>query len=416
MLISLDFLVRRFVQILATAFLVGTIFITLGAAPAVFAANSNSTVTIICKNKNDCDITGKSGPLFTAENIVPGQSIDRLVNVHNQRKTDVCELGVKALENSSTPQKIQDQLSLRIFETSAQSNSQSNLPKALLPLTQLLTTTTPLYIDTINPNSNRSYTWQIYFNSSADNSYQGSAVDFDLDLTFTCDATTREPTPTPVPTPSPTTAPPTTCTTKPPTQAPTLNIEQDKNPTKVKLSWNKIPDATGYKLSFATTDAGLRYDNIVIGNGNTTQYTVTTLDPKRDYFFSLKAVKDCADGPSSPAVSLLRSIPPNVPQQTGATTDLAAVAASNLEQATTNLTQNSGAPDVLAGTTTSGQVLGSQIEIDPLAQFDEGIDVTRGDVVDANPLRILVVLLAAVVFFVIFQRRKRKSSVHSDSD
>jgi hypothetical protein len=394
----------------------GTVLLAPILTETAFAANSNSTVTIICKNKNDCDITGKSGPLFTAENIVPGQSIDRPVKVHNQRKTDGCELGVKALENSSTPQKIQEQLSLRIFETTAQSNSQNNLPKASLPLTKLLASTTPLYIDTLNPNSNRSYTWQIYFNSSADNSYQGSAVDFDLDLTFTCDATTREPTPTPVPTPLPTTAPPTTCTTKPPTQTPTLNIQQDKNPTRVKLSWNKISGATGYKLSFATTDAGLRYDNIVIGNGNTTQYTVTTLDPKRDYFFSLKAVKDCADGPASPAVSLLRSIPSNLTQQTGTTTDLAAVAASNLEQATTNLTQNSGSPDVLTGATTSGQVLGTQIEIDPLAQFDDGIDVTRGDVVDANPLHILIILLAVVVFFVIFQRRKRKSSVHSDVD
>jgi hypothetical protein len=419
MLICVDFSARHCVQNATRFFAVifTVLLATILAAPA-FATNSNDTVTIICKNKSDCDSTGKLGPLFTVENMVPGQTVDRLVTIQNQRKTDGCDLGIKALENTATPQKIQDQLSLRIFEVHTQSNSQSNLLKASLPLSQLLTTTTPLYIDTLNPSSNRNYSWQLYFNSTADNSYQGSELNFDLDLTFTCDVTILEPTPTTVPTPAPTTVPPTPCTTTSPPQAPTLSIEQDRNPTKVKLSWNTISGATGYKLSFATTDAGLRYDNIMIGNASTTQYTVTTLDPQRDYFFSLRAIKGCADGPTSPAVSLLRSTASNLSnrsQQLTSTTDLAEVAARNLEQATTNLTQNSGSSDVLAGATTSGQVLGTQIEVNPLAQFTSDTALTRRNVVDANLLHILVILLAIVAFFVIFQRRKHKSPTHSDT-
>lgn len=312
-------------------FKVLTICAVLLLSLTAVALAANETITITCKNNGECEQQGKDEPFFVGNNLVPGQTLDRAVTIRNQRRDDGCVITLQGSENTATEPYIRQQLKLVIFKNNQVIQTYS--------LEQVVTTLQSLYIDTIDPRSSQNYLWQIQFQKAASNDLQGSSTNFDLDLTFTCDESTRAPTPLPSTTPTPSTTPNPSCQAQPPQAVNQVSLEPTKNPTQVTLRWQAIANATSYKVSFGTTDQALRYTDIDVGN--VTSYKLTNLNPQRDYYFTVIAVRDCARSGLGQAVTLLRD--PTQP------------------------TLNSEALLALvtgtANNTPTGQVLGAQIEV-----------------------------------------------------
>lgn len=119
---------------------------------------------------------------------------------------------------------------------------------------------------------------------------------------------TPDPEVTPTPTPGPQTSPapqpcngcggwpsaPTCGATVPP--APVLLSTVRRGSTAL-LTWTAVVPVTHYTISY-----GLTPDNFIYGvpnTGNVTSFTVGALDPNTKYYFSVRAVNDCA--PSDPS-------------------------------------------------------------------------------------------------------------------
>ena len=128
---------------------------------------------------------------------------------------------------------------------------------------------------------------------------------------FDCKENPPGPSATPTPTPSPTVTPgpknddfsesgPWVCPRPAPPAPVLLNVA--RNGTTATLVWSEVPQATHYTISY-----GLKPGEYIYGVPNTgkvTAYTIGNLDPVAAYYFSIRAVDDCApSGPSSePAI------------------------------------------------------------------------------------------------------------------
>jgi hypothetical protein len=83
---------------------------------------------------------------------------------------------------------------------------------------------------------------------------------------------------------------------KPP--APQL-ISVVRNGATAKLTWSAVTPVTYYSIVYGTKPGEYIYG--VANVGNTTSYTVGSLDPNSSYYFSVRAVNDCT--PSDPSTS-----------------------------------------------------------------------------------------------------------------
>ncbi len=337
-------------------------------------------ITILCKNKGVCEQVGKSEPFFTAENILPGQNISRPLTIHNQRKNDLCSIAVTGHQTAHTQTDLASQLELQILRDTTVLSA--------YPLTQVLSTTTPLYVDTITANTLQKYLWQIVFKKTASNEYQGASITFDLNLTFTCDDGTALPTPSPTTTstPLPTTVP--TCTSIPPTQLSQLKVTE-KNDYQAKLSWTKVPKATRYILNFRTLDNKSVFENIDLGTNTT--YTVSALQSQQSYAFTITPATDCAVGEPSLPQYIYRA-------KTGQPAD------PNTQTTIPSATKTSAANSQ----NKSGQVLGTSITTTETPQSTIIYSSTT------SWISLTILFIVIFILFIIFMRRKRKKTQNDD--
>lgn len=170
-----------------------------GAGPTAYATQADLTIT--CQDKNECESDPHNQPLFTAENLQPSQPVLRSVSVKNKRKNDGCRLGIRGKNNaeSSAEMLVAPDLT-EVIQLDVYFQNQIIFTSAL---SEIFEEAPPLLVDILNPNTTKDYLWTAQIQATADNSYQGTTADFDFDLIFTCDESTREPTssPTPVTTP-----------------------------------------------------------------------------------------------------------------------------------------------------------------------------------------------------------------------
>lgn len=356
--------------------------IFLAVPNRVFAISDQQHIVIRCTQKGACESSTSDAPFFTADNMVPGESVSRIVSIHNQRKDEGCELGVRARHSGSYSESdLSDELTLSV--------TSKDTPLTAFPLRKLLTTETPLYIDTLNAATMREYSWNVLFNKSAGNEYQGSTATVDFDLSFSCDESIKEPAPLPSPKPSQNPGAPTpqTCSNTPPKG--TLNLTSIPNPnnlTTTKLRWNSLPNATNYQLTFGTTDGELLYPAIDVGN--TTEYSPQGLSPQKNYFFSITARSGCAIGATSKQVILERKKVPPTPKENQNHGNL-----SNTEE--------------VIGQKNEGKVLGAQTEV------DSSVDNPTQKANNRFMLRTFyihfcfILLLVLFIFFIIKRRRKK---------
>lgn len=74
---------------------------------------------------------------------------------------------------------------------------------------------------------------------------------------------------------------------------PTL-LSATKTGSKANLSWTSVSGITNYALSYGLSSGNYIYG--VSNTGNTTSFTVSDLDPGKDYCFAIRAVNDCMPG------------------------------------------------------------------------------------------------------------------------
>lgn len=116
----------------------------------------------------------------------------------------------------------------------------------------------------------------------------------------------EEPTPTPTPTATPTPAPasntrsnvndsgdPYICHSTKPEKAPLAWI-YSKTQTSTTIVWSSVDGATHYSIVYGYVSGKPLWG--VVNTGNVTMFTISHLEPGREYFFQVAAVNSCAPG------------------------------------------------------------------------------------------------------------------------
>ncbi len=160
----------------------------------------------------------------------------------------------------------------------------------------------------------------ITMDPAAGNEFQQQTTSLDFVFGF-FPTPTLTPTPTPAlsttPTPTPVTATPTvtatvsnatptpsTCSATPPA-APTSLVAAAAGPGQILLSWQPPPSGvvSHYAILYGLTAGHYLYGNFNVGQ--TTHYLVTGLTSGQRYYFTVRAIHDCAPGPDAREVSSL---------------------------------------------------------------------------------------------------------------
>lgn len=235
-------------------------------------------LTVTCTSAS-CNLSPAGGKLFDEKNLAPGQTITKVITVHNDNTNDDCNL-VVAAKNSQDPDKLGDKLSLTIDPYYAQS------------LTQFFSAGN-ISLGTVAKSSSKDYFWVVIFDPNTPNEFQEKTATFDFDLNFTCG----------VPPPSPTgeqtlssssVATPPSCDDVAP-DVPTNFVAGLGNPGQVTLSWTAPALPYTYFL-VAYSDSSSwppKWGNPNVGSG--TSYTVSGLSGGT-YWFWLRAGNGCQPG------------------------------------------------------------------------------------------------------------------------
>lgn len=115
-------------------------------------------------------------PLFSETNIYPGYLISQTLTVTNSRSDD-CQLHFKATAHDSPPNNLPSQIMFSITNSPdvLYSNSLANLTSASYH-----------FLSQIGTGQTQTQIWTASFNSSAGNSFQNLATNFDLNFNFSC--------------------------------------------------------------------------------------------------------------------------------------------------------------------------------------------------------------------------------------
>lgn len=244
-----------------------------------------TNATITCDSSSCTKSTG-TDPLFYEENILPGFSATRQVEVVNNRGDD-CNLYFKAYNPRF------DILADKIFITHAS-------------VTQTLrdfTDNTNYFLGTLTPGQTATYSWQALFDPTAGNEYQNKQVIFDLDFTFECDLL---PTPTPTSTSGTSTGDggdsgggsppgPSVCNDPYPLAPTGFYARRNVGGASATLFWNHSTSPhTHYLIAFGVRSGEYLYGNPNVGDVN--YYTVRSLVPGAQYCFYVRTINGCMPG------------------------------------------------------------------------------------------------------------------------
>lgn len=236
---------------------------------SVLAVNASITC-----DSSACTKSTGTDPLFYEENILPGFSVTRSVDVINNR-TDNCNLYYRAYNPRL------DILADKIFITDSTSTR---------TLSQFVDSTN-YHLGLLAPGQTTTYSWRALFDPTAGNEYQNKRSVFDLDFIFECDSTTTTTSGDGGTTSS--SGPPTCSDTTP--QAPT-NFRLTRIGSTAYLYWDPPASGsyTGYVLTYGPNDSTFLYGdpNVPIS----ISYVVHGLNTAYQYCFKIRAQNGCAPG------------------------------------------------------------------------------------------------------------------------
>ncbi|NCN06646.1 MAG: hypothetical protein GW946_02270 [Candidatus Pacebacteria bacterium] len=339
----------------------------------------NQDFSILCQQKELCKQIGNdSAPIFSEENIVPGQSFTRTVKVTNDNKLHSCQLHLRLSEsNQADENKLAEKLYVQVFR---QNNLLLGAPiesGASLTIAQLQAETFARYFWSLPPKVSEVFDLKITFDPQADNQYQGTQVATDIAIAITCLQEAELPPNPELPFVLPKNTELTNetlltgCTTSVSQTAPQLQVVRTDNERGlVGLSWQPVQGASEYWLEFGTSENSDQFRHKGI---TTTVYTLLDLDLQHDLFFRILPVADCARGSYSNTASIF---------------------GSQVEETVTGVATLSGQP----------QVLGSQERSAPPTRKSE----TGNTVQYQLPATFI---LAILFIWLLFRQRKKKSVI-----
>ncbi|MEX0895538.1 MAG: fibronectin type III domain-containing protein [Patescibacteria group bacterium] len=294
------------------------LFVALAALFFSPAGAYAADLEVACDGSGSCVVDPADTPLFSADNLVPGQKIAQTVTVTNTsaQAGDV----VFQLENALVDSNLADAIVLRVFRDATLLYG----PSALSGLFD-----TPITLESLAGSSSQEYIFELQLLPNAGDELQGKSLSFDIELGFFFEDSTPSPTPSaspsptpsPTPTPTPTSSPslfqssgtvlgsstgssgpptPPVCSAQAPTTAPTLLLTSSQ-PNSITLSWSVVSPVTHYAIVFTRQSDGAQYGSANIGA--TTTYTVNNLAAGSAYTFQVFGVNDCAPGSRSNEVA-----------------------------------------------------------------------------------------------------------------
>ena len=296
---------QTIVSICISFFLVITFF----AFQVPFQVQAVADLTLVCEDEGPCN-PNSSEPLFTERGWVPGKSEVKEINVVNTDQNDTCQLSLQINEQHETSNQLASKLWVA-FGSSTPIYGQVDAGRVVGPDTfEDLFNLGNLDLGMLSPGASETFRWYVTLDPATGNEYQARHLDFDFDLTVTCEG--FSPTPSPSVSPNtPTTggrvagstslATPQPCTAQVPVSPFLSLISIGVN--EVTLSWTAVSPTTHYGILFTRLSDGVQYGSPNVGVNTT--YTVTNLSGGgANYSFQVYAVNDCAPGEKSNTVQV----------------------------------------------------------------------------------------------------------------
>ncbi|MDA1079723.1 MAG: hypothetical protein O2840_03505 [bacterium] len=349
---------------------------TLFSSQSVSAANQD--LSILCQDNGTCKQLGTQNiPIFSEQNIVPGQSFSRKVTVKNDNKLHSCQLHLRLTETAGAVENmLADKLLVQVFHKSTLLLGTPATGPASLSIGKLQMETFARYFWTLPPKASEEFDLTITFDPQADNQYQGKAAQRDIAVAITClqDDELSPILETAVVLPNPKKKevieiPLEGCKAEISQEKPQLSVSNiDVKRGAVSLSWTPIAGAREYLLEFGTAENSEQFRHRGI---SATSYTVLDLDMRYDLFFRILAVADCARGQYSNVLQ--------VPGSEGKKTELS--------------------PEPLVA-----QVLGSQERV--IEPVSAPVAVSPGYTSEVLLAPLLVVVVLLVLCWLILRRKK----------
>jgi len=272
---------------------------------------TSSDLSILCQQQATCKQLGaQQVPIFTVENIVPGESFDRVIEVKNDNKLHSCQLHLRLTETSGIPENaLSEQLVVQVFHGKQIVLGTPSSGTTSLSIYQLQTEMFARYFYSLPPKTAADFGLVITFNPKADNKYQGTSAKTDITVAITClqddELSPIQETAITLPDPSVQATEVTLepgCTTHISAEVPQLQLTRTETERGlVVLAWQPITGATEYWLDFGTEENSEQFRHRGIA---ATHYTVLDLDMTNDLFFRVQPVADCARGQYSNAVRI----------------------------------------------------------------------------------------------------------------
>lgn len=276
------------------------IFALLFSPTIVHAVNPD--FSILCQDKGTCKQLGTQNlPIFTEQNIVPGQSFSRTLKVKNDNKLHSCQLHLRLSETADTAEnELAEKLLVQVFHDKALLLGTPVAGPASLTIEQLQTETFARYFWSLPPKVSEQFDLTITFDPQAGNKYQGTNAVTDIAIAITClqedEFSPISETGVVLPNPNQeiVEVPLEGCKVEISQTQPKLTVTSfDTNRGAVSLSWTPVTDVGEYWLEFGTEENSQQFRHRGI---TATSYTILDLDLKHDLFFRILPVRDCAKG------------------------------------------------------------------------------------------------------------------------
>lgn len=266
--------------------------------------------SIICQNQSICKQLGTQNvPIFSEQNIVPGQSFTRVVQVKNENKLHACQLHLRLTETVGAQENVlADKLLVQVFHNGALLLGSPVVNNTSLNILQLQTETFARYFWSLPPKAIEKFDLAITFDPQADNQYQGTNAQTDIAIAITC---LQEDELSPISETAVVLPNPTQEIVEVPLEGCSINISQerpnlvltriDENRGLVSFSWSPITGASEYWLEFGSEENSEQFRHRGI---TATNYTILAVDMQNDLFYRVLPVADCARGQYSNSVEV----------------------------------------------------------------------------------------------------------------
>lgn len=157
-------------------------------------------ITFTCNSDiADCSLSS-SDPIFDVDNMVPGESVIKSIEVKNESSEDACDFYLRLSDRSVQPIEFDDRLFTALRDNDDNDKygaTDGDKAKDDKKLHDLFGGAEVGKIDTILASTTKEYDWLVTFDEDAGNEFMGAEISFAAEMTGECGE--EEPSPSPSP-------------------------------------------------------------------------------------------------------------------------------------------------------------------------------------------------------------------------